>query len=202
MLSVSPCPLTLTSSPLERNQFCCRFSGLLARHVFHKLDRAWRIVLILVSLADQILQPLTACVNRADRNFAVSDEDSSRRIFQERPVPTARLQAPGAYEDASFHDHRPNADRSMRLAASPKAQNLLFVDSCKNIGSEPLLGVHSSIPLISSLHPPTPSATNRVHRRKSAARAGRSTLKRSSGSRRWRNSIVHLQSNERTGRTC
>src|SRR5687768_3882632 len=149
------CPAKLWTSLLDRDQFRCRFPRLLARHVFYILDGSWCVVLFLIGLADGTLQPLAAHMNRPNRDLVITDKNASIRVFQERPIPAARLQAPRAHKDASLHDHRPDADDTMRFSPGPDAEYFILTDVPQNFVCETFLQFHLFMQITSSLHSPT-----------------------------------------------
>lgn len=70
------------------------------------------------------------------------DIDGPARVFEKRPVPTARFQAPRTDKYASLYDHRPDADEAMWLATGTNAQNLPSANTIDDVGREALLFFH------------------------------------------------------------
>src|SRR5688572_9327705 len=99
-------------------------------------------VLLEVRTRHRVLQPLASRADRAHRDLAPADLDLAARLFEERPVPAARLDAPGAHEDSLLDDDHPDPDESMfRAGAEPQPlPSAKFVDG-KRVGHRTYSGL-------------------------------------------------------------
>src|SRR5437867_9545612 len=84
-------------------------------------------------MVNGVLQALASGLDGADGDLAPVNLDGAAWLPKERPVPTARLQAPGAHEHPPLHHDDPNTDEAVRLAAGPNAQDLTIADRDQNV---------------------------------------------------------------------
>src|SRR5438094_6647884 len=92
------------------------------------LDRSRRLVLLQVGSIDGVLQALTSRDHRANGDLSPAHLNGASRLLEERPIPTARPDAPRPDEHAAVHHHGPDTDEAMRLGALPNAEQLLAMD--------------------------------------------------------------------------
>src|SRR5437870_4498478 len=118
---------------LARDQFRGRGPGLRSSEVPGVLDGPPALVFLQVGSVNGVLQTLASGLDGADGDLAPSDLDGAAWLLKERPVPAARLQAPGAHERPPLHHDDPNTDETVRLAAGPNVQDFTVADRDQNV---------------------------------------------------------------------
>src|SRR5436309_1958957 len=99
--------------PSAGDQFRGRGPGLRSSEVPSVLDGPRALVFLQVGAVDRVLQSLAPRADGADGDLTPGELDGAAWLFEERPVPAARLQAPRAYEHPPLHHHDPNTDEAM-----------------------------------------------------------------------------------------
>src|SRR2546422_2402700 len=100
------------------------------------------VVLLQVGSIDGVLHALTSRAHGADGDLSPAYLNSTSRLLEERPIPTARSDAPRPDEHATVHHHGPDTDQAVRLGAGPDAEHLLAVDGGEGFARETVLGAH------------------------------------------------------------
>src|ERR1051325_9077104 len=103
------------AKPLAGDQFRGRGSGLGSSEVAGVLDGPRALVFLQVGSIDGVLQALAPGSDGADGNLTPGDLDGAAWLLEERPVPAARLETPGANERPPLHHDDPNPDEAVRL---------------------------------------------------------------------------------------
>src|SRR2546426_5423318 len=88
------------------------------------MKRPSRVIFLAISPVNRLLQALAASEDRTHGNLATIDHYHSARLFEKCAIPTTRLQTPRPHKDATFNDHRPDANDPVRLCACADAEDI------------------------------------------------------------------------------
>src|SRR5581483_191121 len=100
------------------------------------------MVFLQVGATDRVLQALAPRLDGADGDFATGGLNGAARLFEERPVPALRFEAPRPHEDAAFDHHGPDADEAVRLGAGPQADDLAVADGGQYVAGKTSFRFH------------------------------------------------------------